>query len=523
MNSPTLSPGLKCACCIALLILAGCASTSPDRSTFVPLRVLHWNDFHARNIPYDVTDSAAGERHMYKVGGTGNLLGFMHRYRAQAPNVLVLNAGDDFQGTPVSGLTNGKSQITLINLIQPDAAVPGNHEFDYGKENLRDALKNATYPVIGANLFDSSQSSTFVPPTIVKQVGKLRVGIIGALPPDLPNLTMKQNLAQMSMLDIDSVVTYHSHRLRSVEKANIVIVLSHMGLGPDTLLAMRHPEVDLIVGGHSHIPLFAPIRKNRVSVVQAGSWGRYLGVVDLVCDVAGDSVTSVTGQLVETRLGVVPVDSTAARKADELEAIVARELEEVIGTLEVEWRRSLTSESNVGNWTADVLREVTGSDVALVNSGTLRINMRPGPIRKRDIWTLVPFNNTFVTITVTGDSLRKMLEWQAAGKGEFMQVSGLRYVYDPRLPAGAGVLEAYINGKDIEPQRAYTIATNNYVAGHCQELLGISPAPASFRELAITDRTMYIEYIQKKKTISSQIDGRVKNLASPEPKYDKID
>jgi 5'-nucleotidase / UDP-sugar diphosphatase len=506
---------------LATLFFLGCASTTPRQGELVPLRILHWNDFHARNIPYEVIDTSDGEK--YFVSGTGNLLGYINHFRTERENVLVLNAGDDFQGTPVSGLTNGQSQIELMNLIQPDATVPGNHEFDYGRENLRTALKGATYPVLGSNLYDSSTGLTFVPPTLVRQMGRLRVGIIGLLPPDLPILTMKQNLAGMRMLDVDSVVAFHIHRLRTNEQANVIIVVSHMGLGPDTLLAMRHPGIDIIIGGHSHIPLFSPIKKNRTLVVQAGSWGRYLGVVDMIVDAYHDSVASTSSRLIETRLGIVSVDSAAARKANDLELAVTRELDEVIGTLDMEWRRSLTSESNVGNWTADVLREVTKTDIALVNSGTLRINMHEGPIRKRDIWTLVPFNNTFVIITLRGDSLQKMLEWQAAGKGEFMQVSGLRYTYDPRLPMGSRVIAASVNGSPLVPAQLYRVATNNYVAGHLPELLGIAPSPDCIQELAITDRTMYIEYIQRVGRVRSHIDGRIVNLESPEPKFDKID
>jgi 2',3'-cyclic-nucleotide 2'-phosphodiesterase (5'-nucleotidase family) len=116
-----------------------------------------------------------------------------------------------------------------------------------------------------------------------------------------------------------------------------------------------------------------------------------------------------------------------------------------------------------------------------------------------------------------------MLEWQAAGKGEFMQVSGLRYTYDPRLPMGSRVVASSVNGSPLVPAQLYKVATNNYVAGHLPELLGIAPSPDCIQELAITDRTMYIEYIQRVSRVRSHIDGRIVNLESPEPKFDKID
>ncbi|MEK9137409.1 MAG: metallophosphoesterase, partial [Bacteroidota bacterium] len=111
---------------------------------------------------------------------------------------------------------------------------------------------------------------------------------------------MKQNLVGTRMLDVDSVLSYHSGRLRREDKVDLVVVISHMGLGPDTMLALRRNDVDVIVGGHSHIPLFAPIKKNRTVVVQAGSWGRYVGKLDLVIDLEGDSILSHSGELIET-------------------------------------------------------------------------------------------------------------------------------------------------------------------------------------------------------------------------------
>ncbi|MEK9137408.1 MAG: 5'-nucleotidase, partial [Bacteroidota bacterium] len=176
-------------------------------------------------------------------------------------------------------------------------------------------------------------------------------------------------------------------------------------------------------------------------------------------------------------------DSEEEKKAADLESLVDKELNDEIGTLTVEWRRSFTSESNIGNWAADVLREFAGTDIALVNSGTLRKNMLPGAIRKRDMWQMFPFNNTFVTFTVGGETLKHMLEWQAAGKGEFMQVSGLRYLYDPEKPVGSKVVSAYVNNTPIDLKGRYTIATNNYVGGHLTEHLGVFTQGVTLRDL----------------------------------------
>ncbi|MCZ6775995.1 MAG: bifunctional UDP-sugar hydrolase/5'-nucleotidase [Ignavibacteria bacterium] len=505
----------KCTYLVALLMAVVCSACSffvfQQNENIGQLTILHWNDFHAQNIPYDVTvsDSATGIEQTYKVGGTANLLSYMNHHRRGKSHVAVLNAGDDFQGTPISSISRGRSQIDLLNIIAPDAMVLGNHEFDYGLENLKENIKVATYPILAANLYDSTAGMTFAPPYVVKQCGGVKIGIIGLLPPDLSILTLTENLAGTTMLNIDSVVTIYANQLKNQYEVDLVVILSHMGFDQDTSLAMRRGDIDVIVGGHSHTPLFKPFKKNRTIICQSGSRGRYLGKLDLTVDLMGDSVLTHTGELIETKLGVYPIDSVTETKVLAFEKLVDEELSEVIGTLAVDWKRSSISESNIGNWEADVMREFAGTDIALMNSGGLRKDLRAGPITRRDIWEINPFGNTFVTFSISGDTLLRMLEWQAARRGEFMQVSGLGYSFDPSQPSGKMVVEARVNGAAIEPSKMYSIVTNNYVADHIRELLGIRDEFITSVSTNAIDRDVFIHHIEQHKTISSRIEGRV--------------
>jgi 5'-nucleotidase/UDP-sugar diphosphatase len=496
--------------------LSSCSTHTPLQQT-APLRILHWNDFHAHNLPFEVSgkDSLTGKPVRYKVGGTANLVAYLDALGRGDPHVAVFFGGDDFQGTPVSGLTKGRSQLELMNMIRPDAAVLGNHEFDYGLQQIRNTVAQARYPILAANLFDSSIGTTFCTPTLVKSFGAVRVGLIGLLPLDLPILTLASTLAGTSMLDVDSLLNVHIRRLREVEKVNLVILLSHMGVGVDTVLAAHRRDIDIIVGGHSHTPLFTPIRKGRTVVVQAGSSGRYVGKLDCVVDLQGDSLRSYSGSLVETRLGIHPADSSIQQKVLEFEDLVTKDLDEVIGTLTTDWKTAFDEECNTGDWEADVFRAYAGTDIALVNSGGLRKSMFAGPIKKRDIWEMNPFGNTLITFALSGDQLMKMLEWQAARKGELMQVSGLQYAFDPRAPAGQKIIHASVNSQPIEPHRTYTFVTNNYVAGHAERLLGV--APEAVKDLSVSDKDVLIEYIMRHKTISSEVEGRIlQRLPPPE-------
>ena len=497
---------------IILWLIPGCATVAPPREDTAPLTILHWNDFHAHNVPYEVagTDSATGKQKKYTVGGSANLLGYLNHFGRGNKNVAVLFAGDDFQGPPVSGVTKGMSQIELMNIIHPDATTLGNHEFDYGVANLRQRMEHADYPILVANVFDSTRGATLAQPAMVKEFANVKVGLIGLLPPDLPILTAKSTLAGMRMLDVDSVLDVHIRRLKNNEKVDLIVLLSHMGVEQDTQLAARRKDVDIIVGGHSHTPLFKPIKKNRTIIVQAGSWGRYLGRLDCVVDLKGDSVKSFSGVLTETKVGTYPVDTVAEHAALSFESLVDKDLNEVIGYLAVDWETTYNTESNTGNWQADVTRSFAATDIALVNSGGLRKSMFIGPITKRDIWEMNPFGNTLVTFTISGEQVLQMLEWQASGKGELMQVSGFRYSFDPNRPAGSRIIQVAVAGSPVVPTRSYSVVTNNYVGGHARELLGLDNVTVT--DLYVLDRDILIDYIQKHKTITSAVDGRITNI-----------
>ncbi|CUS83511.1 Calcineurin-like phosphoesterase [Candidatus Kryptonium thompsonii] len=256
--------------------------------------ILHWNDFHSQNVPMR---SICSDTPCY-VGGTANLLGLINKFRTEEKNVLVLNAGDDFQGTPISSLTKGRSQIELMNLINPDAMTLGNHEFDYGRDALEENLKLAKFKVICANLWDKRKGNLFTKPYTVKNLGKAKVGVIGLTTPELFKLSLRENLKDLELLDIEKVTRQYINELKTKEKVDLIIALTHLGVQADSLLAVKFPEIKIIIGGHSHTVLKEPKIVNGVIICQAGSRGEYLGYLEAMIDVDGDSVYSYKGKLI---------------------------------------------------------------------------------------------------------------------------------------------------------------------------------------------------------------------------------
>jgi len=470
--------------------------------------ILHWNDFHSQNIPMR---SICADTPCY-VGGTANLLGLINKFRKEQKNVLVLNAGDDFQGTPVSSLTKGRSQIELMNIINPDAMTLGNHEFDYGRESLEENLKIAKFDLVCANLWDKRKGKLFVKPYIIKKIGRAKIGVIGLTTPELFKLSLRENLKDLELLDIEKVLKQYISELKK-EKVDLIVALTHVGVQGDSIIAVKFPEIGVIIGGHSHTALFEPKYVNKTIICQAGSRGEYLGYLELVVDLDGDSVYSFSGKLIHVINGIVEPDPIALKKVEELEKIVDKEFGEVIGYLEVDWKRNFYGESNLGNWEADVMRNFAKTDIAFQNSGGLRKDLPKGEIKVRDMWEINPFGNTFVVFEVDGKTLRNMIEWQASGKAELMQVSGIRYVFDSRKKVGERVLSIEVGGKPLDESKRYSIVTNNWVADHLYELFGIPQNSVKVENLGVVDRDVFIEAVKRQRVINSKVEGRIIDIA----------
>lgn len=489
------------------------STLSLSQGNLAKLTILHWNDFHSQNIPMKLSKHLEdGTLTTYNVGGYAYLKAYIDRFKKESEHTLVLHAGDDFQGTPISSLTKGLSQIEILNLVLPDVMTLGNHEFDYGAENLRKILPLAKFPIVSANIFDNTKGATFLHPYHVIKKGEIKIGVIGLAPTDLARLTLRENVKGLDILDARKVLSQYINELRSEKHVDMIVLLSHMGFDADKSLAKSVDGIDVIIGGHSHTVLKHPLRENGVIICQAGSKGRYVGKLDLIFDKEKKKIVSSDGNLIETlNEGIIP-DSVVAAKVAELEKTVDAGMNEVIGTLLVDWTRSGKRESNVGNWQTDVMREYAKTDIAFQNSGGIRKSMVKGPITLRDMWEMNPFGNEFVKFSVTGAQLKSMLEWQmSSAKGELCQVSGLQYSADAKLPAQSRVINITVNGNNLDTSKMYSVVTNNYVSGHLHDIFGLPEKSMIVESVlpAVLDRDVFIEYIKKHQQVSSKVEGRI--------------
>ncbi|CVI22486.1 5'-nucleotidase C-terminal domain-containing protein [Agrobacterium tumefaciens] len=460
------------------------------------LNILHINDFHSRIESinkFDSTCSAEEEGKNECFGGAARLLTAINQTRdalkAQGKNVLLLNAGDNFQGSLFYTTYKGTVEAEVLNAMKFDAMTVGNHEFDDSEDGLAGFLDKVQFPVVTANVVASAASKIGdrVKPSIVLEVGGQKIGIVGAVANDTaelatpgPNITIAEDVAKISE---------QVQKLKG-EGVNKIIALTHVGYPRDLEFIAKIPDVDVVVGGHSHTLLSNTDQKAegpyptlvdnpggyKVPVVQAGQYSKYLGDLRVVFDDSG-VVKESKGDPILIDSSFKP-DEATLKRIDELKAPIEALKSKVVGTSEgpIEGDRKVcrVKECSMGNLVADAtLARVKdqGVTIAFANSGGLRSSIDSGDVSMGEVLTVLPFQNTVATFQLKGEDIRAALENGVSqiddGAGRFMQVSGMKYSFDRSKPAGNRVTAVEVKEGDafvpLDPAKTYTVAANNYV------------------------------------------------------------
>jgi 5'-nucleotidase / UDP-sugar diphosphatase len=463
------------------------------------LHLLHYNDFHANNTPRYSVDETGNE---YYHGGAAWLKGLLDSLRLVYEYDLLLNAGDDFQGNPISGITSGGSQITVMSAMGVDLFCPGNHEFDYGDLNLRRQLDMAQFEITCCNIADSAGGLTWPGFQVIELAG-LRLGFIGVITAALPELVVKENLAHTRVLDPVESIRTQMEQLEEI--SDLQFLISHSGLYTDSLYAALVPGIEAIIGGHSHTVLPEGLQVGETLIVQAGCCGNWLG--DLHIEI--DDVTSVvrmSDHLHEVSRRSVSPSEAMLKTVGELDELLPPELNETIGQLVRPWIRR-SGESNLGDWTADVMRDFAVTELAFMNLGGLRRDLPAGEITRLNIWEINPFGNHYVTFELSGLELLLFLRRVARGEvNESFAYSGMMFSIHRDLGAVSSIL---VNGESLVMNRTYTAVTNNFVFSHLEELFGLSPAAVNAIHLEQLDREVIIQAVLKQQTIEAVDQQRI--------------
>ncbi len=510
------------------------------REGFV-LTLVHTNDTHAHLEPMELTLS--GQK--VPVGGVAQRVAFLDRLRARERNLLLLDAGDVFQGTLYFNQYRGLADRYFMHRALYRVMALGNHEFDLGPGPLAEFLRGARFKAVSANLDLSREPRLkgLVAPYAVVTVGGERIGVIGLTTPDTREIANPGPTVEF--LDPYESAQKAVYELLA-KGVNKIIVLSHLGYGEDQKLARRLVGVQVIVGGHSHTLLgqfphkelsplgpYPTVVRNpegkEVLVVQAWEWGKVVGVLRLTFDAKGE-LLAYQGEALLMTPGVAPEDPLAKEAllayAQPVRAlmgqVIAQARVDLIGERNIVRRR----ESNLGNLIADGMLWKTrgaGAQIALQNGGGIRTSIPKGSITVGKVYEVLPFGNTLVVMDLKGSEIKAALEngvsqWENAA-GRFLQVSGLRYTFDLARPAGDRVVKVEVRTKEgflpLDPGATYRVVVNNFIANGGDGFTVLKEAQGYRVDTGFADAESFMEYLQELKEVEVGLEGRIQVLNEP--------
>ncbi len=471
------------------------------------LTILYFNDIHGHLEPWkpDAKSEAT-------IGGIARIASLVERVRKQNRSrgraTILLQGGDVLQGTPLSAVYQGEPDIECFNLMGVDAMVIGNHEFDFGQSNIAKLVERAKFPILSANVFRTDGRPYARASTVIEK-GGLRIGVLGLTTSETPRTTFPTNVEGLTFDDPIQVAKYAIPVLEP--HCDLVVALTHLGVPDDRRLASSVPGIDVIVGGHTHAKLPNPERVGNTVIVQAQDYGRYLGRLDLRVDADG-KVTTEHSEL-------IPIDGTIPESKATLDTVarysgkLKERLSMFVGTTNVlldGHRPTVRSqETTLGNLMADLARNAAHTDIALINSGSLRASILPGKVTFGDILTTLPFNTVVLSVKLPGKTIREMLSMSASFKpedqiGGFLQVSGVRFVIE-----NGQAKEIFVGDEPLEDSRIYSVALPDFLLVGGDGYSMIAPATIERIDTGIVLTGLLVEHFRNRGIISAQIEGRI--------------
>jgi len=367
---------------VSALLLAGCR-----QSTVHEFTILHINDFHDRLLP-----DPDG------IGGAAHLATLLKRERAAANAALTLSAGDLVEGTPVSTLYEGIPDYEIANNLGIDVNCLGNHEFDYGWRKIRDFMQVANFPTVSANTVDPSGNRLVNPPYVIRDVGGMRVAVVGALLENLLGSTTRDKVDPYGAAPI--VDTLRPIVARAKEQADMVVVLAHIEKAEGESILHNLADVSVVVIGHDHRPWKEPVEIDGKFVIHAEGYGRQVGRLVLRYDTATRRIVSHEWTGIPVDDSEYPADPTVEAQVEKWEARVAALVDVPIGRATREIPRP-----EVKTLMERAMLDRVPADFAFTNRGGVRDVLHKGELLARHVGNVMPFANAVVTLEIPGDQL----------------------------------------------------------------------------------------------------------------------
>lgn len=472
----------------ATLAVSGsiCAfATESDGTTDFCVKIVHTNDIHAR-----VEENAKSS-----IIGMPKLKTLIDGFTEDADMDLVIDSGDLFHGQSIATLVQGESIAELVKACGYDIMTAGNHDWNYGKDRLKELAKLADVEMLTGNVIDENGEQFFDNQyyfeTTAKNGQELKVGIFGVIDPDIYSKTAGTNVEGLTFTDSAEYAIKAADELEEMG-CDVVIALTHT-YNPVSL-ASKVDGVDLWLAGHEHVDINTEVTTpdgSKSYVIENGYYLYEAGLIDLECSLDSD------GELVSIEINADKADYTAVENIEEnaevkavLDNIKAEQsviLNQVVGStpedLDGVWEDLRIDETNLGRAVTDAYLLETGADIAFENAGGIRASVKKGDLTYGDIIGISPFGNYIVTKQITGKQLVEILEtsidiqiksiaandsgeydaWPE-NSGSYLQTGGITVKYNPDLDYGKRVISVKVGSEPLDESKLYTVATNNFVA-----------------------------------------------------------
>ena len=430
------------------------------------IQLLHTDDVHG-HLDFD---TVGGGTSSFQSGGLAMVASQVKALRARAPQrTLLVDAGDAWQGTFISNSNKGEAVTKAMSLMGYDAMTVGNHDFDWGQQVLAQRAGEASFPFLATNVTETATGKlpTYLKPYIVKDVGIAKVGILGITNPASNTIVKATSVAGLKFGPAMQIEPFLSELK---QRADIIIIVAHIGSADATQLARDVSGIDVIVSAHDHAPLQTARVEGKTTIVDAGAYTQYLGRLEIVVDPATHKMKDAirAGELVAVAASqTLRPDPEITAIVDARRADAAKYTDRVVGTLKSDLDGSSRDENAIGNMIGDAFVEYGRkqgwkTDVAFYNAGGIRASLKAGNVTYGQLYQVLPFENTIVSVDLTGEQLKQVLE-DAAGRAGRLQIGGGRFVYRFSNAAGDRVLEATIGGAPLDPARVYHVATIDYL------------------------------------------------------------
>jgi len=468
------------------------------------LTILYWGDFQSQNEPV-LTEK---DGRTFESGGAALLSGMVHQIRSHSTEVIAVDVGNQFPGSPVSSLTKGASQIEILNRTGVDVFVPGPHEFDFGWESLLDVSKKAKFDFLLANVVDQKSGETLFPPYKVMNFEGITVAVLGLIDFNYQQVVVRDRVLgtiplEPARIAADFVSTF-------VDSVDLLIAATNLGWETDSLLAAETKGLDLIIGIGKKKEILSAKRINETIITQSGPFGLTLGYITLDINTRKGSIESYENRLIRLVEGVAEPDRGITEYVNNLEKKYQKKYKRPIGRLETDWNISKYEPSNLSQWAADALHASQPTNLSVINNGALKSGVKHGVLTEWDIWQICPMEYSLMVFQLSGPALEYVIERQISLRGnpdyDFLTWSGLEVVVEDDTLKSLTVGKLPINEFD-----EFSVVTTGNIWDAFPIFLGLHQFPDKRPFWFLPDNTLrdvLIEEIERRKVLSTPLDNR---------------